>query len=287
MPICIVAINAHLQPRNLKLALTTVGKSTGSAPSMSSCPLREWTDGDGWIDERMPRYACFLHLVTTVFCVIESFGLPHCSTTLHFVFDNTLPRSANRLLILALLPIREHEFQSHTWYCPKIVLPALPGEMGCQSTCLIMSYYPLCPQTGEGATPVSMWSWSIHNHFPVTAVVLSGDGPASQTSHFRKGDLARHLFDLERRGRGGGGGLWLSEGWIQWNSKQHWIIICSVWTFSDVDNMPTDDANGYSKHDDNKYLIYQLLHFELGYFIIIDTGLIHLIMTPQLNVYCW
>lgn len=113
-------------------------------------------DGDGWMDERMPRHACFLHLVTTVFCVIKSFGLPHYSTAPHFVFDNTLPHSANRLLILALLPIREHEFQLHRWYCPKLVLAVLPGEMGCQSTCLIMSYYPLCPQTGGRATPVSM-----------------------------------------------------------------------------------------------------------------------------------
>lgn len=50
MPICSVAINAHLQRRNLKLASTSVGKSTGSAPSMSSSPLREKTDGmDGWM----------------------------------------------------------------------------------------------------------------------------------------------------------------------------------------------------------------------------------------------
>lgn len=43
MPICGAAINAHLQPRkeSEKLALTTVGKSTGSNPSMSSSPLRE------------------------------------------------------------------------------------------------------------------------------------------------------------------------------------------------------------------------------------------------------
>lgn len=139
----------------------------------------ERIDGRGWMDgwkdasTRLfspPRY--------NRFCVIKSFGLPHYSTVLHFVFDNTLPHSANRLLILTLFPIRAHAFQSKRWYCPKIVLVALPGEMGCQSPCLIMSYYPLCPQTGERATPVSMWSWSIHNHFPVTAMALSGDRPA-------------------------------------------------------------------------------------------------------------
>lgn len=45
IPICNVAINAHLEPRNQKLALSTVwkkkNKSTGSTPSMSSYPLRE------------------------------------------------------------------------------------------------------------------------------------------------------------------------------------------------------------------------------------------------------
>lgn len=67
---------------------------------------------DEWLDERMPRHACFLHLVTTVFCVIKSFGLPHYSEALHFVFDNTQPRGANRLLILALFPIRVHAFSN-------------------------------------------------------------------------------------------------------------------------------------------------------------------------------
>lgn len=90
MPICSVAINAHLQPRNLKLAFTTVGKSTGGPPSMSSSPLREKTDGDGWMDERMPRHACFLHLVTTVSVFIKSFGLPHYSTAQHHTLYLTI-----------------------------------------------------------------------------------------------------------------------------------------------------------------------------------------------------
>lgn len=78
MHVCSVAINAHLQPGNLKLALTTVEKSTGGAPSMSSSPRREETDGDGWMDERMPRHACFLHLVTTVSVLSRALA---CHTT--------------------------------------------------------------------------------------------------------------------------------------------------------------------------------------------------------------
>lgn len=187
MPICSVAINAHLQPRNPKLAFDYSRKIDWRCSkyvifSSERIVGRGWMDG--WKDASTrlfspPRY--------NRFCVIKSFGLPHYSTALHFVFDNTLPRGANRLLILALFPIRAHAFQSNRGYCPKIVLrAALPGEMGCQSPCLIMSYYPLCPQTAERATPVSMWSWSIHNHFPVTAMALSGDSPAPQTSHFRE-----------------------------------------------------------------------------------------------------
>lgn len=156
MPIYVAAINAHLQPGNLKLALTTVGKINWlcSMYVISSSESRQ-TGMDGWTDERMPPQTCFLHLVTTIFFVIKSFGLQHYSTALHFLFDNTLPHRANRLLILTLLPLRAHAFQSHRWYCPKIVLAALPREMACQSLCLIMSYYPRL-QTGERATPVSM-----------------------------------------------------------------------------------------------------------------------------------
>lgn len=71
----------------------------------------ERIDGRGWMDgwkdasTRLfspPRY--------NHSCVIKSFGLPHYSTALHFVFDSTLPHSANRLLILALFPIRAHAF---------------------------------------------------------------------------------------------------------------------------------------------------------------------------------
>ena len=85
---------------------------------------------DGWKDASTrlfspPRY--------NRFCVIKSFGLPQYSTAVHFVFDNTLPHSANRLLILVLFPIRAHAFQSNRWYCWKIVLVALPRRMGCQS----------------------------------------------------------------------------------------------------------------------------------------------------------
>lgn len=171
------------------------------------------------MDERMPRHACFLHLVTTVSVLSRALArhaIQHCSAA-HFVFDNTLPRGANRLLILASLPIRARAFQSNRWYCPKIVLPALPGEMGCQSPCLIMSYYPLCPQTGERATPVSMWSWSIHNHFPVTAMALSGDNPAPRTSHFRKKEFGTPLFWPRKAGGGGG---WAVAKWRLDSFKQ-------------------------------------------------------------------
>lgn len=172
---------------------------------------RQWTDG--WKDASTrlfspPRY--------NHFCVIKSFGLPHYSTALHFVFHNTLPHSTNRLLILALFPIRAHAFQSNRWYCPKIVLVAVPGEIGCQSPCLIMSYYPLCPQTRERATPVSMWSWSIHNHFPVTTMALSGDSPALQTSHFKKGFGTPSFWPRKE-----GGGCTVSEGWTHLNSHWH------------------------------------------------------------------
>lgn len=85
MPICSAAINAHLQPRNLRLASTTVEKGTGDTPSMSSSPLREYTAGDGWMDESMPRHACFLHLVTTVSVLSRALA---CYTTAqrHFSF---------------------------------------------------------------------------------------------------------------------------------------------------------------------------------------------------------
>lgn len=224
MLICFrVSLNAHLQ-RCHKCPSAAQESETGFDYSRKTnwrCSKyviysSERIDGQGWMDgwkdasTRLfspPRY--------NRFCVIKSFGLPHYSAALHFVFDNTLPHSANRLLILPLFPIRAHAFQSNRWYCPKIVLVAPPGEMGCQSPRLIMSYYPLCPQTRARATPVSMWSWSIHNHFPVTTMALSGDRPAPQSSHFRKKGLARHLSDLEKRERGG---QRVSVGWTHLNS---------------------------------------------------------------------
>lgn len=95
----------------------------------------------------MPRHACFLHIVTTISVLSRAFGLLHNRTAPHFVLDNALAHGANRLLILALLPIRAHAFQSNRCNCPEMKPVALPGEMCCQSPCLIMSYYPLCPQT--------------------------------------------------------------------------------------------------------------------------------------------
>lgn len=65
-----------------------------------------------------------------------------------FAFDNIHRQGAYRLSILVSFPIRAHAFQSLRCYYPKIVLAAVPGEMGCQSPRLIVSYYPH-PHTGE------------------------------------------------------------------------------------------------------------------------------------------
>lgn len=69
---------------------------------------RGWMDG--WMDERMPRHACFLHLVTTISVLSRALA---CHTTpQHYAlfFASTLPHGANRLLILPLFPIRAHAF---------------------------------------------------------------------------------------------------------------------------------------------------------------------------------
>lgn len=67
IPICNVAINAHLQPRNQKLALSTVGKKKINWQRSKYVILSfERIDGQGWMDERKTQHACFLHLVTTV-----------------------------------------------------------------------------------------------------------------------------------------------------------------------------------------------------------------------------
>lgn len=108
---------------------------------------------DGWMKGRLDTLV-FSTSLQPFLCYQGLFGLPQYNTALHFVFDNTLPRSANRLLILALFLMRVHAFQSNRWYCPKIVLVAPLGETRCQSLCLIMSYYPLCPQKRESYTSV-------------------------------------------------------------------------------------------------------------------------------------
>lgn len=174
MPIC--------KPRNLKLAWSVVRESAGGAPSVSSSAVWELKGRDGQTD-RLLVFSTLLQMFSLSFRVFSS------GTALQFMSDDSLfLSSANRLLIQTSPPplnppTRAHAFQSHRWDRPKIELAAQPGEIGCQSSRL--SYYPLSPAAREGATPVSMWSWSIHNHFPVTAVALSGDSPAPQTSHVR------------------------------------------------------------------------------------------------------
>lgn len=81
IPICNVAINAHLQPRNQKLALSTVGKGKKKINWQRSkyvIPSSERIDGQGWMDERKTQHVCFLHLVTTV----SVLSRPICPATL-------------------------------------------------------------------------------------------------------------------------------------------------------------------------------------------------------------
>lgn len=69
---------------------------------------------DEWMKESLDTLV-FSTSLQLFLCYRALFGLPHCNTVLHFVFDNTLPRSANRLLIPALFPCARMHCNQNRW----------------------------------------------------------------------------------------------------------------------------------------------------------------------------
>lgn len=76
MPSCAVAINAHLQAKESETGVERGERiSRRRSKCVIFCCVR--TEGEGWTDGQI---ACFLHLATNVFFVVQSFLLRHCAT---------------------------------------------------------------------------------------------------------------------------------------------------------------------------------------------------------------